>query len=300
MSDHSSSDEERERTRQSERTIDNLKRLYAVLFALSFGVAASATYSKIDSFLGYIHFDWVAIFVHSELTVAFVITAGLFYYQGDRFLDVVYARAPIADTSPVNFAIDYLVNVLTMTPFYLIAHSLDEKFTASVGFTWYFISYFVLIGFGLALLFARDVHALVASRAVVDQNVEALKIFWMVMNSALLLLVVLAFSYVRRATHACPTNLANGASAVYVAFFGLIIFVRDYLDFTHGWAVLYPVRSGARSARPRPLIRFFSRPIMRGLGRVLSLLLIAALICVIARGRLWDIASIKQLCTIGG
>ncbi len=80
------------------RTIDNLKRLYAVLFSISFGIVAFGVFKKLERYEDpNMVYSWYSFFVEAELTVAFVMTAGLFYYQGDRFLDVSYARGPLCD-----------------------------------------------------------------------------------------------------------------------------------------------------------------------------------------------------------
>jgi hypothetical protein len=44
-------EEQRDRARQRERTIDNLKRLYAVVFAISFGIVGQGIYERLKPFL---------------------------------------------------------------------------------------------------------------------------------------------------------------------------------------------------------------------------------------------------------
>lgn len=90
--------EEKGLIRQGERTIDNLKRLFAVVFAASFGLAGAAIADKVRSVLT----DATSfpspetVLINLEMTVVFVITAGVFYHKSARFLDIRYARHPLA------------------------------------------------------------------------------------------------------------------------------------------------------------------------------------------------------------
>ncbi len=105
-------EDERDRIRQSERTIDNLKRLYAVLFSLSFGIVAVESMKKIGVFTDPSAYAVGPLMLHVEITISFIFTAGLFYYQGDRFLDTVYAKHPLAPAKPAHFGADYFATFL--------------------------------------------------------------------------------------------------------------------------------------------------------------------------------------------
>ena len=279
--------------RQAERTVDNLKRLYAVLFAVSFTVLANVTFQKIANFARTLTINWEDVFLQGELTTAFVITAGLFYYQGDRFLDVSYARAPIADIKPAHFGIDYLVNVFTMAPFFLMANALSGRFIADVGFTWFFIAYLTLISFGLFLLLVRDVLSLFVGTVDGLPAVQAIKVFWMLMNGVLLLAVLLLFGAFQHAGYACPPKMPGLG---FVAVLGGIIFLRDYLDFTRGWAIFYPVREGATGASLRWPLPMLLKPRHRVWTRLIAYAVLALVGLAIWWTRVWDVVSLATIC----
>lgn len=288
----------RERIRQSERTVDNLKRLYAVLFAISFGVVAASTYEKIQDFEKLSEISIETLFLHAEITIAFIVTAGLFYYQGDRFLDVVYAKEPLAPVGPFQFGIDYLVNVFTMVPFFLMAHALAGKFTSTVGFTWFFVAYVLLIGFGLALLIFRDVFSLIQKPAAELPAISALKVFWLSMNSLLLLCLVAIYVIFISLGDTCPANYHDKSVFGFPLLMGLLIFTRDYLDFTRGWAILYPVDVNSKHARLLAPIPWLTRKFARVVARIVSFFVIALLILLIWKFGLWDLAALGSQCAL--
>jgi hypothetical protein len=285
-------EEERDRIRQSERTIDNLKRLYAVLFSLSFGIVAVESFRKIGAFADPAAYKIGPLFLHVEITISFIFTAGLFYYQGDRFLDTVYAKQPLAPAKPTHFGADYFVNVFTMIPFYLMAQALGHEYTDAVGFTWYFLAYIYLIGQGLALLLIREIIGL-KTKPVVPESISALKAFWFAMNSLMLFVAILAyFIWTRLSSNQCPTNY-HVAGVYFVAVMGILILVRDYLDFTRGWAVLYPVEKPDDLQWPLPALH---QAKARVYAWAAGLILIALTIWLIDLTGLWDLPYMATVC----
>lgn len=249
-------DSEADRIRQSERTVDNLKRLYAVLFALSFGLLAQGSAAKLTSALGGQSWTLRDGLLHFEVTVVFALTAGLFYYQSDRFLDVALARRPLPDVSAGRFAFDYLVNVITMAPFYAMAFSLSlEVSRSSLGFTGYFLAYVLLIANGLFWLFVRSSASFVLKLGAPSPEIQALNAFWKLMNSALLLAIVFLYRWFDDRAGLCVAGQKDDNGFAFVAILGLVIIVRDTLDFWHGWPVLYPVRNMDEQVKKRGLLQ---------------------------------------------
>src|SRR5262249_31449577 len=79
-----SEDEYNDLVRQGERTIDNLKRVFAVVFALSFGFVGLSIVDKIKPILtdaSAIVPDAVTWIVNIEMVTMFIVTAGVFYHQ---------------------------------------------------------------------------------------------------------------------------------------------------------------------------------------------------------------------------
>jgi hypothetical protein len=70
--------------RQSDRSVDNLRSLYAVLFGLSFGLTLTGTYDKIHGALVGQSFNGVSLALNGLVTLGFVVTLSLFHYQIDR------------------------------------------------------------------------------------------------------------------------------------------------------------------------------------------------------------------------
>lgn len=92
--------------RQGERTIDNLKRLFAVVFALSFGVVATGAIEKLRPLLTTPDASappWWLWLLNLEMTGVFVVTAGVFYHQSAKFLDIRYAKDPLSEAHPMGF-----------------------------------------------------------------------------------------------------------------------------------------------------------------------------------------------------
>jgi hypothetical protein len=104
----------------------------------------------------------------------------------------------------VGFAVDYLVLVLTATPFFLMAHALSPTVTYKVGYLWYFVFYISLLGFGLLLLLIAEIRHLrylrvrllretIPIEEVRRENV--LRAYWLLMNGTALLILVLGFRW---------------------------------------------------------------------------------------------------------
>lgn len=92
--------------RQSDRSVDNLRSLYAVLFGLSFGLTLTGTYDKVHGALIVQCFDGVSLALHGLETLSFVVTLSLFHYQIDRYMDVVDLRTGLREVRPPIFLLD--------------------------------------------------------------------------------------------------------------------------------------------------------------------------------------------------
>jgi len=113
--------------RLSDRTVDNLRGLYSVLFALSFGLALTGTYEKVHAALVGQAFDPIGFWVHVLVSLSFLVTLGLFHYQTDRYLDVVYRRDGLPGVRPLVFLLDLVRGLVSMAPIYLMAQSLGAE-----------------------------------------------------------------------------------------------------------------------------------------------------------------------------
>jgi hypothetical protein len=258
-------DEEKDTlVRQGERTIDNLKRLVAVIFALSFGIAGLSVIKRIENVLstsGSMGAGRPVLILNIEMLAVFTVTAAIFYHQGTKFLDHRYASKPWSEAHPFGFALDFITLVLTMVPFYFMAHSLSPDITHRVGYTMYFWSYSTLIYVGLLLLVVAEIrHFPVIRDRIFKERLNPdeinrdrrLRSFWFVMNSLTLIAIMTLFNHEVSSGNACPTN---GSPFKFLYIFGAIALFRDILDYTFAWRYIYPVPSSIREARPAILIR---------------------------------------------
>lgn len=231
-------------TRQRERTIDNVKRLFAIVFSLSFAAAAASFFESLQ----YYRFDdnflpleaWNLV-TNVEMHVLFVITAGVFYYHGTKFLDNRYAVADSRSATPLGFAYDFGTLVLQMVPFVFMAQSLSPKVTNIYGFTWFFASYVFAFMLGLVLLIIgkfRDIFG----RDTPDkerQDTEVVRHYWMCMNGTIIGLIGLGFLFSAKYLYTCPTNPGLSGD-LFLLFFGVIALTRDILDFRWMWPFTFP------------------------------------------------------------
>lgn len=237
--------------RQGERTVDNLKRLFAVVFALSFGVVGNGVFAKLKTAIltpvkSPPFWLWV---LNVEMIVIFLVTAAVFYHQSVKFLDIRYARHPLSAAHPWGFAADYLQLVLTAAPFFLMANSLGWEVTHAAGYLWFFTSYVSLLSFGLLLLLASEMrHSHTVREKILKEQIAPeevkreglLRAYWLVMNSTVLLILLVAFWWVSR-DGACPLRPTAWSVWSFPQFFVVMALARDYLDFRWAWPFLYPV-----------------------------------------------------------
>jgi hypothetical protein len=248
-----------ELVRQGERTVDNLKRLFAVVFALSFGIVGNGVFGKLKAALlppGYVAPTWLWI-LNIEMLVVFLVTAAVFYHQSVKFLDIRYARQPLSEAHPWGFAADYLQLVITVAPFFLMANSLGPEVTHKVGYLWFFGSYVLLLIFGLILLILSEarhsqfVRVRIWGEKIAPEEVErenSLRAYWMAMNSAVLLILLISFWWASR-NGSCPARGQAGAPPLFLFLFGIVALLRDYLDFRFA-AFSVPDEPGQRRAPP--------------------------------------------------
>lgn len=239
-----SEEEQDDLVRQGERTIDNLKRLVAVIFAISFGAAGLA---MIDKFVGAIR-DGAPIFVdlktlavNTEMFIVFMVTAAIFYHQATKFLDHRYARKPLSVATKIGFAWDLFSIILTMVPFYFMANSFRGEVTGTIGYTMYFFSYVALLYLGLILLMISEVRHHLHTSGLSEGEVERdsrLRYFWFSMNTTALLICVIGFSVFQSVSKACPTS-QNSYAFLYL--FGAIALIRDAVDYSCAWRFIYPL-----------------------------------------------------------
>lgn len=300
------STDEKDLIRQGERTIDNLKRLFAVVFAASFSLAGAAIADKVRSVLteATAFPSPQTIFINAEMTIVFVITAGVFYHQSAKFLDIRYARHPLALAHPVGFALDYGTLVLTAAPFFFMAQALSPSVTHEVGYFFFFGAYVLLFTFGLCLLGAQSIrHSRLLRKRVFKEELppeelvrEAkLRQFWLLMNSGVLLVLLVVFSIATEGS-ACPLAPKADDPIWFLYAFGAIAIVRDALDYGYSWRLIYPLPGTMSQQHPWPLSNVVAstRP---WLWSMLGYLLVALCLLMAWYVQLWDVPKWIDACS---
>jgi hypothetical protein len=294
--------------RQGERTIDNLKRLFAVVFALSFGVVATGAIEKLRPLLTAPNVaapPWWLWLLNLEMIGVFVVTAGVFYHQSAKFLDIRYAKHPLSQAHPMGFAADYIILVLTVAPFYFLAHALSASVTHVVGYFWFVVFYIGLLGLGLALLLVAEIRHSDFFRVRTFQETIApdevrrehtLRTYWLLMNS-LILLVVLALFWIFSFFTPCPPAGKDSYGLAFLALFGVTAYLRDYFDFRYAWRFLYPLRESSAAGLDKwPMTRIVASQNLAPFIAI-GLAFVAAAVVLAAALKLWRISFWMGVCS---
>lgn len=233
------SDIERDLIRQGERTVDNLKRLFAFVFSLSFAAVAAGASAKLQPVLtGTRHSPPLSVwFLNGEMLLVFVVTAGVFFHQSAKFLDNRYARHPLSKAHPFGFAWDYFIQVATVAPFFFMAFAFAPSVTREVGYLGFFGFYVVLLSSGLVLLLlaalrhSNWVRNRIAETIAVQEleREDVIRTYWIFMNSSVLFVILLVFQIFRRSGILCPSSPAFGELiSGFLVIFGIIALIRDF------------------------------------------------------------------------
>jgi|GEM_PF-3211360 hypothetical protein len=285
--------------RQSDRAVDNLRSLYAILFALSLGLALTGTYDKVHAALIGQSFDAVSLALHGLVTLSFLVTLSLFHYQTDRYMDVAYRRPGLAVVRPPMFLLDLVRGLLSMAPIYLMAQSLGAAPFQQVGFTWYVLAASLFLLSNTLFLSWAGVRGKPPSDGAPDAaagRIEALRVFWLLLNSACMVLLFAVYRLFRSAGEVCPARGEEGLQVGFVAAFCLILIARDMVDISQSWPVLHPADPGSGPVTPGRLLTWLERADRRRWIRALALVLVLATVILVARAGVWDILAVTRNC----
>ncbi|MCA3714135.1 hypothetical protein [Phenylobacterium sp.] len=285
--------------RQSDRTVDNLRSLYATLFALSLGLALTGTYNKVHAALVDQNFNAVSLAHHGLVTLSFLVTLSLFHYQTDRDMDVAYRGAGRLGVRPPIFLLDLVRGLLSMAPIYLMAQALGAAPFQQVGFTWYVLAASLFLLSNTLFLSWAAVRGKPPSDGAPDvaaSRIEALRVFWLLLNSACMVLLFAVYRLFRSAGEVCPARGEEGLQVGFVAAFCLILIARDMVDISQSWPVLHPADPGSGPVTPGRLLTWLERADRRRWIRALALVLVLATVILVARAGVWDILAVTRNC----
>jgi hypothetical protein len=285
--------------RQSDRSVDNLRSLYAVLFGLSFGLTLTGTYDKVHVALVAQSFDGVSLALNGLVTLGFVVTLSLFHYQIDRYMDVVYRRTGLREVRPPIFLLDLVRGLLAMAPIYLVAQSLGAVPFRQVGLTWYVLAASLFLVSNTLFLSWPGPRRRLASGETpdpMDARMDALRVFWLLLNSTCMLLLFIIYHLFRAAGEVCPARGEVGLQVGFVAAFALVLLARDMVDISQSWPVLHPATPGSESTTPGRILVWLAPPTRRRWIRAAAVLLALATISLAANAGLLDILAVTRNC----
>ena len=285
--------------RLSDRTVDNLRGLYSVLFALSFGLALTGTYEKVHAALMAQAFDPVSLGVHALVSLSFLVTLGLFHYQTDRYLDVVYRRDGLPGVRPLVFLLDLVRGLVSMAPIYLMAQSLGAEPYRQVGFTWYVLSGALFLLSNTVFLSwtsLRRPGTAPESPEGDEDRIDALRVFWLLLNSASMVLLFVIYRVFRSAGEVCPARGEDGLQVGFLTAFCVLLLARNLIDISQSWPVLHPAFAGPGAGGASRLLAWLGPAPRRRAIRWAALVLALAAIGLSGQAGVLDILAVTRNC----
>lgn len=285
--------------RLSDRTVDNLRGLYSVLFALSFGLALTGTYEKVHAALMAQAFDPVSLGVHALVSLSFLVTLGLFHYQTDRYLDVVYRRDGLPGIRPLVFLLDLVRGLVSMAPIYLMAQSLGAEPYRQVGFTWYVLSGALFLLSNTVFLSwtsLRQPGAAPEAPEGDEDRIDALRVFWLLLNSASMVLLFIIYRVFRSAGEVCPARGEEGLQVGFLSAFCILLLARNLIDISQSWPVLHPAFAGPGAGGASRLLAWLGPAPRRRAIRWAALVLALAAIGLSGQAGVLDILAVTRNC----
>lgn len=311
-----SEDQKKSRVRQQERTVDNLNRLFAMLFSIVFSLAAA---SFLDRVVRHLKLPYKPI--GSEIllfTLLSVIilgtTAAIFFHHASRGLDLRYGANADIEPHPLAFIFDYLVIVLTMVPFALMGKALDKNVTDASGFVWFFITHEILILVGLILLIIGQIRMQLFPSGSINPQFIKIAIgvdrYWFVMNSCYVACTALAFFIASKSytSHPqCPLYPHRSGALWFMIVFFVLAMIRNAADYFQVWKVFFPVKpdsAGGEHIYPSPLRLFINYSPYKVFGMSLSSPIVfgylsfgIALYLTVIRSQLYDVGKWTFVCS---
>jgi hypothetical protein len=311
-----SEDEIKARVRQQERTVDNLNRLFAMLFSIVFSIAAASLLDRVVRHLR-LPYKPVDLQILSFTLLSIIIlgtTAAIFFHQASRGLDLRYGANAEIEPHSLAFIFDYLVIVLTMVPFAFMGKALDKNMTDASGFVWFFISHEVLILVGLVLLIIGQFRIQLFHPRSINPSFRKTAIgverYWFFMNSFYLVLTSLGFFIASKSYTSnpqCPLYPHRSGALVFMVAFFVLAMMRNAADYFQVWKVFFPVKpdlAGGQHNYPLPLQRFINYNPYNKFGIKLSdpiilgyLAFFLALYILIFESKLYNIEKWAVICS---
>ena len=282
--------------RHRERTVDNVKRLYAFILSLSFTNTLREIFdtahgalkdpTKLPGLGGMLGLDFALFGV-------FLFTAAIYYFHSDKFLDIRYALpipgAPVNDPEkevvvidwrPGQFGWDYLTLLMTLIPFAVMSFTLDPELVERFGFMPFYATYVVLVQFSVGVIVVGAIWRLIGDirrcmsgeadeqPTYEDLRYSALNVHWVLIDSVAILVLQLFF-WIDQTGAALCGPLKPGAGAYFVVLFLIVATLRNLSDYVSVWPFLYLSGDGTGAIRRSWSMRILVRANLetRGLAK---------------------------------
>jgi len=278
-----------------QRSLDHLKRVYAIVLSVSLGELLKDIYQTF--FLQQCGLPASTWGIQIVLLLIFFTTASVFYFQEDKLLDLRYGFDPtdtVPDGSktempekwrPTSFALHFLCVMFMMMPFVLLALSAGREQLLRYGIYRFTLFYLILLEFGTSLAFVHSWVTLVQIQQGLNTREEAfasqkrshaltMALNWLLVNGGTALLIEICFWFfppLKQLTTSTPWH-----DLWFLIVFAALAMARNTLDYFGTWPFLYLNNTEFDPSEIRR--RTFSRFLMRDLaepGSVASVLQIA-------------------------
>lgn len=242
--------------RQRERTVDNVKRLYAFFLSLSFSNVFRELVERYDQPLK-TYADTILQHPVAALQLAlppllvfaiFFITSSIFYFQADRLFDVRFALAEedasthekfMAEWKPYPFFVEYISLILQMIPFALMSFAFTKKFPMPGVVTEFYFSYALLFIIPSAVTLCKRVGKFFRNEETIPTPIT---VHWLWINSLSLLAIGLGFTgYLGSWNPTAKSSLLQvspSSTLWFCLLFAVVASARNFLDYSRVWQFL--------------------------------------------------------------
>ncbi len=242
--------------RQRERTVDNVKHLYAFFLSLSFGNVFRELVERYDQPLK-TYADTILQHPMAALQLAlppllifaiFFITSSIFYFQADRLFDVRFALAEedsgtgkkvMAEWKPYPFFVEYISLILQMIPFALMSFAFTKRFPLPSMVTEFYFSYSLLFIIPGEVTLCKYVGNFFRNE---ETTPTPITVHWLWINSLSLLALGLGFAFYlgswNSTAGSSPFQISPLSTLFFCLLFAVVASARNFLDYTRVWQFL--------------------------------------------------------------
>ncbi len=242
--------------RQRERTVDNVKRLYAFFLSLSFSNVFRELVERYHQPLK-TYADTILQHPVAALQLAlppllvfaiFFITSSVFYFQADRLFDVRFALAEkdaethgkvMAEWKPYPFFVAYISLILQMIPFALMSFAFTKRFLMPGVVTEFYFSYALLFIIPGAVTLCKGVGKLFRNE---ETTPTPITVHWLWINSLSLLAIGLGFAFYLGSwspiAQSSPLQVSPSSTLWFCLLFVVVASARNFLDYSRVWQFL--------------------------------------------------------------